>query len=73
VTAASEQGAVGSSVCDSLQGKAGQEEEILWVFVPEYVLCWCGRCFLTEWPDKHSCISAMWLRQEEFALRVCVE
>ena len=35
VTAASEQGAVGSSVRNSLQSKAGREEEILCVFLPK--------------------------------------
>lgn len=35
VTAESKQGAVGSSVCSSLQSKAGWQEEIPWVFLPK--------------------------------------
>lgn len=35
MTAASKQGAVGSSVYNSLQSKSGREEEILWVFLPK--------------------------------------
>lgn len=34
---AGEQGPVGTRVCDSLQTKAGQEEEIRWGFLPKYV------------------------------------
>lgn len=53
--------------CSSLQGRLPGRRRFCAFFFPSIVFV---SRFLTEWLDKHSCVSALWLGQEEFALWV---